>query len=301
MVSILIPVYGEVIDTQLATLANEIKLLDFKVEIIVCDDASPHPKKPFFQASDHGDFRFIQLDKNLGRSAIRNYLGQQAKYAQLIFMDADCLPISSEFIQNYVKNFDPEQILVGGQLFSEKPPKDPNKLLRWKYGTEVEARSIKKRREAPYKSFMANNFSISKSLLSRYCFDNQHSGYGHEDTLFGLQLKKQQVPVNHIDNPIRHVGLETNAEFVEKTIEGVKNLAWLYTQEKIDSHVKLIQVYQRLKASGLGNLSAKYLSKKIKKYQYNLVSKKPSLRIFSLFKLAVFMRFMEELSAEGQK
>ena len=289
MVSILIPVYGESIDAQLASLGAESKNRTFPIEIIVCDDASPRPRKPHFTDYPNLSFRFIQLDDNLGRSRIRNYLAAEATYEQLIFIDADCQPILGNFIENYQVKFEPEVILVGGQLFASEPPSSMNEMLRWTYGTQVEARPLKDRVKAPYKSFMANNFSISKSLLQKYPFDENHSGYGHEDTLFGVQLRNNKLKVVHIKNPIRHLGNETNAQFLEKTTEGAQNLAKLYFDGKLDSYVKLIRTYEQLRLTGFASLTRSILSKRQAGYYKSLVKGNATLRKFSLFKLGAFM------------
>lgn len=298
MVSILIPVFGESIDAQLGSLGAEVKGLDYPVEIIVCDDASASPKRPHFIDYKGVDFRFIQLNENIGRAQIRNYLAEQATYELLIFLDADCQPISGNFISNYVTEHSKNTILVGGQLFAAERPSRQNEMLRWMYGTKVEARSLKDRLKSPYASFMANNFSISKSLLRKYPFDSKHTGYGHEDTLFGMQLRNFGVEVVHVDNPIRHLGNETNEQFLEKTEEGVRNLASLYLQGKLDGHVRLIKTYEKLLYTGFVALTRTIMVKRQEGYRKNLLGPTPSLRKFSLYKLGAFMIELERLRAD---
>lgn len=298
MVSVLIPVFGEAIDAQLASLAIEAKGLDYPVEIIVCDDASPLPKPPAFTDYKGIEFRYITLKKNLGRSKIRNFLAEEAKYNQLIYIDADCQPIQSSFIDTYKVKFEEDVVLVGGQLFAQEEPTDLNLRLRWDYGTNVEARSLKDRSKSPYHSFMANNFSISKTLLKKYPFDNAHTGYGHEDTLFGVQLRVNQVKVKHIKNPIRHLGNETNAQFLAKTAEGVRNLAHLYSEGKLDKHVRLIKTYEQLKLTGFAGLTRSIIARQQKGYYQNLEKGKAKLRKFSLYKLGEFMLELKKIESQ---
>jgi glycosyltransferase involved in cell wall biosynthesis len=300
MISVLIPVYGESVDAQLASLAIEAKTLDYAVEIIVCDDASPSPRPPAFTNYRGIEYRFIQLEENLGRSRIRNFLAEEAKYDQLIFIDADCQPIQSRFIDTYKLKYEGDVVLVGGQLFAPEPPSSLDKMLRWNYGTNVEARTLKEREKAPYRSFMANNFSISKEMVFKYPFDESHTGYGHEDTLFGLQLKNSNVKVSHIKNPIRHLCNETNKEFLDKTTEGVKNLAQLYFQGKLDKHVRLIKVYEQLKKTGFVRLTRSLMFKRQRGYYQDLLKGSTKLRKFSLYKLGEFMLELNRLK-EGVK
>ncbi len=299
MVSVLIPVYGESIDAELASLAFEIKSLPYPVEVIVCDDASPEPKPPHFIEYSSLNFKFIQLKENIGRSRIRNYLADQAQYEQLIFIDADCQPILRNFIHNYQTKFEPDTILVGGQLFASEPPSHPREMLRWNYGTQVEARPLKDRLKEPYKSFMANNFSISKSLLKKYPFDINHTGYGHEDTLFGVLLRKNKLKVVHIQNPIRHLGNESNEKFLAKTEEGARNLAKLYSEGKLDSNVRLISTYEKLKLAGFSSFTRAVISKRQESYYKALMKGNAKLRKFSLYKLGAFMMELNRLQEES--
>lgn len=295
MVSVLIPVFGESVDAQLANLASEVKGLNYPVEIIVCDDASSNPKPPAYSDYKGVEFRFIQLDKNLGRSRIRNFLGKQAKYEQLIFIDAQCHPIQAKFISTYQIKFDEDIVLVGGQLFSEEMPSRKDHTLRWLYGTNVEARELKDRVKSPYRSFMANNFSISKKLLAKYPFDEKHMGYGHEDTLFGFQLREYEIDVEHIKNPVRHLVTESNTEFLNKTTEGIHNLVGLYREGKLDSHVRLIKTYESLKLTGFVGLTRSIILKRKQRYYQNLVKGTGTLRKFALFKMSEFMMEMRRL------
>lgn len=251
MISILIPVFGEDVTNQVQVLVNEVNTLDYPVEIIVVDDASGAPIPP---KVDTDMVQFEVLSGNLGRSKIRNYLAEQAKFEILIFIDADCVPHAPNFIANYLKAFTGDTVLVGGQVFQTNRPQGSNQLLRWKYGTRVEARPVEKRKELPYASFMANNFCIGKNLLKEIGFDQNHSGYGHEDTLFGMKLRQQQIPVRHIANEVMHHGLETNTEFLNKTDEAIANLVGLYKNGALDHHVRLISSYEKLKRMGLAPL-----------------------------------------------
>ena len=48
-------------------------------------------------------------------------------------------------------------------------------------------------------------------------------GYGHEDTLFAMELKRHGFAVTHIDNPLEHIGIEPVEEFLRKSANGVTN------------------------------------------------------------------------------
>ena len=132
---------------------------------------------------------------------------------------------------------------------------------------------------------MTNNFLIPKAIFRQYPLDESIKGYGHEDTLLGIELKNNQVPIKHIDNPLCHIGLETAEEFLEKSISGIKNLSKLIQQGKIDYDVKLYSYFRLLKKSGLRTFFNLCLRLYIKGIEKQLKGDKPNLKLFDLWKL----------------
>lgn len=268
-------------------LGREIENLPHSVEVIVCDDHSDHLYGLIDIDFAGMEFRFIALDQNLGRSRIRNFLAEEAKYEHLIFIDAHCLPVNPFFIRRYQHIFSIDTVIVGGQLFAQKAPPNKNDMLRWVYGTQVESRSVADRKSNPYGSLMANNFSTSKTVLSQCPFDDQHTGYGHEDTLFGFQLRDQHIPIHHIDNCVRHLDIEPNAVFLSKTAQSVCNLAILYKQGKLNGHdIRLIHTYEIIRRLGLMIILGKWMMNYNKRLYQNLLLGSNNLTIFSLYKLS---------------
>ena len=49
------------------------------------------------------------------------------------------------------------------------------------------------------------NLLAPKDIFQKIAFNEKLNGYGHEDTLFGVELKKEGVTMAHIDNPIIHL------------------------------------------------------------------------------------------------
>ncbi len=297
MVSILIPVFGENIDNVLMPLAHEATMLNFDVEVLVFDDASRNPKPPGVAFPDNVRFSFRELDANLGRAGIRNLLAKSASFDKLVFVDAECVPVREDFIRRYLEAFDPGKVVVGGQLFSQRPPDNPSRMLRWKYGAEVETRSLDERRNCPYRSFMANNFMIARQMILKNPFYAGHTRYGHEDTLFGEMLRQKGIEVVHIDNPVLHLVDEDSAEFIDKTREAMANMAGYYRSGMLGDHLKLIQAYKRLKkVPGAIALTRWYWRLNQKRIMNNLAGLNPSMKNFALFKLNEFISRMEDQS-----
>ena len=85
--------------------------------------------------------------------------------------------------------------------------------FHWKYGSLREQSSVEQRNLKPYHSFMTNNFLIPKSIFLAIRFEEALTQYGHEDTLFGMELQRRGVPIVHLANPLRHGGLEAEGKF----------------------------------------------------------------------------------------
>ena len=279
MLSILIPVYNFDITafvTELHRLCEQEKI---PFEIILLDDASDEKfkiKNRLLQSLPNVTYN--ELDKNIGRSAIRNKLAEIAQFEYLLFADCDSKINDDKFIYRYVKNLSPYAVLYGGRNYEKTAPENPDYYLRWVYGVKRETIAAEKRSEKPWDSFMTNNFIIPKKIFNEIQFEeNIINGYGHEDTLFGLKLKERKTCIIHLDNPLCHIGLETIDEFIAKTENGIKNLFILYNKELIDNSVKLIRVFEKLQQTKTTPFVANYFIKNQDKIKQRLHKKRNTL------------------------
>lgn len=289
MLSILIPVFNYNIFTLVKTLYNQVLESNITFEIIVLDDAST----TFFDENQNiNQFKncnYSVLEKNIGRSAIRNLLAQKAIYENLLFLDADTIPVHENFISTYISQINTtEKIVYGGILYESKKPQN-DQLLRWFYGSEREALAVSERNKNPYISFLTLNFLISKSIFSKVKFNEDIPNLRHEDTLFSFDLMQKQSEIIHIENPVYHLGIENNLLFLKKSKEAVIGLKNLVDSNLIDSnYVKLAHYYEKIKKYYLSVLIA--LGFQILKplFVKQLISKKPSLFLFDLYRLGYY-------------
>ena len=229
MISVCIPVYNY----DVRKLAESLKQQtgDVSAEIILLDDGSGGKYKEINRQLGAGDIIYLELEKNIGRSRIRNRFTEYAKYGHLLFLDCDSEIISEFFLSDYFEAMrnNPEQVICGGRVYpGEKPGR--RYRLHWKYGTRRESQPVEVRKQHSNRSFMTNNFLIPARVLREIPFHEKLVGYGHEDSLFGYELYSKGIDIRHIDNPVRHGQLETNAEFLAKTEEAVRNLAMITSQ-----------------------------------------------------------------------
>ena len=299
MITICIPIYNFDITKLLNQLSKQAENLTVAVEIILIDDASNQEfkKKNEKECKKHN---YIELEENVGRSKIRNLFLKYAKFDNLLFLDCDSLIVSENFISNYLEEIKKEnyEIIYGGRIYDKTKPKR-NKMLRWKYGILREGQSAETRNIQPNKSFMTNNFLIKKEIFEEIKFDERLTKYGHEDTLFGFELKKKNINIQHIENLILDDDIENNAEFLHKTELGLINLIHIlkyleYNSDFIED-VRILNFYKRMKNNKLSCLFY-YLFLVFKPVLKLLLTKGyVNLSLFDLYKFGILIQNYKRL------
>ena len=89
MISILIPTYNYNITRLVADLHQQALDTYVDFEIIVIEDGSTLFVEDNKAVNDFEFCRYIILSENIGRSAVRNKLADEAKFGHLLFMDCD--------------------------------------------------------------------------------------------------------------------------------------------------------------------------------------------------------------------
>ena len=249
MLSICIPAYHCNVDALLRALQNQLVSVSGEAEIVVCDDCSPSPI--ITNPSEFPDVRVLSNSKNLGRARTRNLLVQSAQGQAILFLDGDSEVISSNFISSWIEIAQNPSIAVsyGGSIYQEDPPPSSH-FLRWKVSTKRESKTLEER-NCNVGGFKTNNVLIRRSVFEKVTFNEQLTGYGHEDTLFGFELQMNGYNMHHLDNPVRNALLDTNEAFLAKTVEAIRNLSkcieFASDREAFIAHVRLLNVYAKLK------------------------------------------------------
>ena len=274
MISICIPIYNFNVSALVTALEKQIAQCPEKAQIVLIDDASSQEFKDLNEAVCSKYF-YLKLEENIGRSAIRNLFLEHAEHDYLLFLDCDSLVEHPGFIANYLAAIrqNPDDVICGGRVYRPQAP-DKEHYLRWKYGIKKESKSAIERAKNPNSSFMTNNFVVAKNVLKAIGFDERLKNYGHEDTLFGYELKENNIEVKHIDNPVVNGHLETNAVYIANTEKAIENLARILDftnhDKELIKDVTLLTTYKRFKFfkplirlfhSGFGPLIKKRLTK----------------------------------------
>ncbi len=293
MISVLIPIYNFDVRQLVRDLHQQLAELAIPFEIICLDDGSTR----YFKTLNHEIATLLhaayeELPENLGRSRIRNALAERAQFTYLLFLDCDSRVPDKHYIRRYVEHLQPDLLLYGGRSYATTPPDQPKLFFHWHYGTRREQLPPTQRGLRPYHAFMTNNFLIPKNIFQIIRFDERLTQYGHEDTLFGMELEKRSVRILHLDNPLEHIGLEDTETFLNKTRQGIQNLARLSKQyPELDT--KILRIYRRLKQWNLTGLLYLILKATQPFIMYNLKSGNPNLKLFDLYKLMSLIEYLK--------
>lgn len=286
--SILIPIYNHNCVDFVKELYRQSTVEGIQFEILLFDDQSEESyKKQNAVLETFPNVTMFSLPSKAGRSVARNFLAANAKYDYCLFLDCDSEVVDSRYISRYLPYCNGEVVVCGGTAYrSQLPSKDC--LLRWTYGVKCEVRSAAERSKNPNSQFYAFNFLINRKLFSEIRFNELLKNYGHEDTLFGLELRKRNIVIKHIDNPLYHVGIDTNKVYIEKTRQGVENLKLLmeeYSDTAVVNNVKLLRYYNFFEKYHLTFLifGFFYLLKGV--LLKNLNGNHPNMVLFNLYKI----------------
>jgi len=290
MLSVLIPVKDWNPLALVESLAVQLSESGKPYEILVSDDSDPAVSGQISGVvSKIRGVRYFCREKPLGRSANRNFLAANALYDYLLFIDGDAGMVHDRFILNYLDQASPDTVLCGGTLYSESPPENQESLLRWTYGRSREQIDASIRQKKPWKSFSTFNFLIPAQIFRNIRFDESIRGYGHEDTLFGINLNDSGVKIVHLNNGLLHLGLESASVYLDKIRESGANLHLIYTRGILPSayldEISLFASWKRLKKFRISGLAGSWFRFRRKSLEKRLCGTHPSLFLLDLYKL----------------
>lgn len=290
MLSILIPVFNYDASPLVQELQRQIEKLGIPYEIIVLNDASTSYLAENQTLKNKDGVYYEVLETNIGRSKIRNLLCQKAQFEWVLLLDCDTKPTNDIFIKKYVDCIanKKDSVFFGGLAYEQTRP-ESDRLLRWIYGQKREAIPVKMRQKNSYDAALVSNILLKKNILLEHPFDASINNYGFEDFVFIHELKRNAIPINHLDNPVYHLNLEMSKIFLEKHLKALDNLNQLIEQQIISKEEtalsRLRENIVRLKLTGAVANVFKLLEPKLRS---NLISDNPSLLLFDFYKLGYF-------------
>lgn len=288
-ISILIPCYNwDILElaSSLQQLCAQEKGLN-KFEILCFEDGSVN----FFQNHKIKNIQNVKykiLKKNIGRSKIRNLMASKSLYNWLLFIDADHKVTNKQFVSSYIdqikkhtqQDSNNKKIYYGSTIYPKGENKKTKKL-HWHYGQKIESR---RKQEV----FSSHHFLIPKAYFQNGIkFNTKIKSYGYEDVFFVLENNLTAV---YIKNPLLHIGIKTNEQFIRQTQSALKNLnACYHLVKKPEKTIKILYAHKlisKFKLTRIITMVFQLLKQPIIK---NLNSNYPLIWLFQFYKLAYFI------------
>lgn len=229
-ISVCVPAYRYDVTALIAALADcEDAGL---VEVIVHDDgAGDHEllaRMQYEASRQRIAVRFIAAEPNRGRAAARNAAIAHARAEWVLLLDADMLPDNRQFLTRYLDAIETAAgpgVVVGGYSLQLTPRDTAKALHRWQ-AEASECLPAARRQVAPGRYVFSSNVLAHRSVVDTIAFDETFSGWGWEDTDWGLRAAKY-YPVRHIDNTATHLGLDADTDLMTKYAGSGENFARL--------------------------------------------------------------------------
>lgn len=289
MLSILIPTYNQNVTALVAELHRQVMEQYVDFEIIVAEDGSEKFIDENKTLNQLPSVKYLILKSNMGRSAIRNKLADEAQYRHLLFIDCDAEVCSPYFIEKYLAFCHESCIVIGGTAY-DPDETNPAYSLRLTYGRKREARHANERDKNNFATF---NFLISKDIFNQVRFDETIREYGNEDMIFGHALHQLGCEFIQIENPLIHKGLDENTLFLQKTGAATRNLLLMYKTGRypyLQYESKLLKTFLLIEKIKLTSVLALIFTVFSSVIERLLCSPKPSLVLYDLFKLGTICK-----------
>lgn len=287
--SILIPTYRfdctPLVDRLLVQLPDD-------VEIVVGDDDSPNAEDFLSELEGRPHVRVVRQRPNRGSAAMRNRLAREAKGEYLLYMDCDGMPLADDFLERYMRHLPTEGVVCGNVRHPEAMP-SPQVSLRWTYEKQAERLFTPQRcNQQPYRSFRTFHFLVPKAVMMACPFDEEIKLSGYEDVLLGRRLQEMGIKVLHIDNPVLNLDIEPNERFLEKTEQQLRTLC--QKRALLEGYSSLLACYERFERMHL-TLFLRLWHGTMQRFERKLLQRKrPSIRLFQLYKLGYFARIAKQ-------
>jgi glycosyltransferase involved in cell wall biosynthesis len=223
------------------------------VEIILLDDASPQkwPVAQIKHSAMHSplSISLIESPDNLGRSGARNALLQSSRGAHVLFLDADMIPDSEDFLDRWIAliNSSNPDIAFGGFTLLHAKVSSATALHRF-VSLRSDCRPAALRNRDPAQFTTTSNLLVRRSVLDLVPFDEGFSGWGWEDVDWALRAASH-YRILHVDISATHDGLDDTDTLLRKALQAGPNYRRLVERHPI--------AVQRFRSFGL----AKRLSK----------------------------------------
>ena len=295
--SILIPTYNcRCVDLVRVLNEQAQRLRNINYEIVVADDGSTdeHIKTVNACIDVWPNCRYVARESNLGRSAIRNFLAQTARYSWLLFIDSSVHVDHDSFLRLYLSTDSAAQVICGGVAVGTTGACDQH-CLRYLYECRyAERHPLSRRQKQPYQSFRTTNFMVARDTLRALPFCEEIQTYGYEDVLWGKQLQQHHIPIVSIDNPVAYLRYDDNRVFMAKTEEALDTLATF--RDQLKGYSALLLTAERMLHYGFASLFLTVFKRRYMVWRKRLCGQHPPVWLYNLYRLGYLLMRMKEIT-----
>ena len=139
----------------------------------------------------------------------------------------------------------------------------------------------------PYNRFSTFNVLIKRTVLVETPFHPTFTKYGFEDTFMGVELGEKKAKVVYINNPLMHMGFDSNDVFLKKTETSLAMLS--SAGEMLLPYTRIGQVINKCEkwhVTDVINIFFKITKPLLRK---NLLGNSPNMNIFAFYKLGYYI------------
>lgn len=249
VLSILVPFFH---DDPCALIASLSEQALTGIELVLYDDGSADRELSFRINSVAGQsrlpVRLITATQNRGRSHARNALVQAAKGQYLLFLDADMLPDSPDFLHKYcdaIQSTQPAVVFGGFQVpaAAERPEQELHRAI----SEASDCLPAHERAKLPAKHVCTSNLLVRRDILAANPFDTDFHGWGWEDVEWAARVAETNQ-IQHLDNPALHLGLESADSLVRRYRDSADNYALF-----VNKHPQLAKKLPTFRTAKLAN------------------------------------------------
>ena len=171
--------------------------------------------------------RIIVSADNLGRATARNRLIEEARGQYVLFLDADMLPDSAQFLSIWLGIIETQAPLVAfGGLSLTRAARTTETALHYALFGRSDCLSARQRSRRPAQAAASANLLVQRTYLQAHPFDGAFTGWGFEDTDWAISVSHTS-DIMHVENPATHAGLDDVDTLLRKSAEAGPNFGRL--------------------------------------------------------------------------
>ncbi len=171
--------------------------------------------------------RIVVWGQNQGRAAGRNRLVAEARGDYVLFIDADMIPDTPDFLARWLDvAANAQPVVAFGGLSLDNIAVTPETALHHNLFAASDCRNARARSHSAAQFTASANLMVRRDFLAAHPFDHRFVGWGFEDVDWALSAATK-IEILHVDNSATHAGLDDVETLIRKSAEAGPNFARL--------------------------------------------------------------------------